>query len=226
MRRLLEEANRHGNDPELFAGLVHACRYAGLFEQSIAAHQEARRLDPNIPTSYEQTVLMTCDLEHLLSVERASTNPNGDEVIRVIGLGLAGRREEAREALRAMRDGSLIDAFRSWTDFLFAWLDRNPREMLTIRATLTNFTIMDDPEAVFQEGWMFSDAGDLGRGLELLRHAVSKGYFVLQTLTEAPAFKGLRGDPAFQELVARARTGRQESMSAFREAGGVRLLGF
>ncbi len=36
----------HGNDPELFAGLVHACRYCGLFEQSIAAHAEARRLDP------------------------------------------------------------------------------------------------------------------------------------------------------------------------------------
>jgi len=25
------------NDPELFAGLVHACRYCGLYEQSIAA---------------------------------------------------------------------------------------------------------------------------------------------------------------------------------------------
>jgi serine/threonine protein kinase len=37
MKRLLEEAVRHGNDPELFAGLVHACRYCGLFEQSVAA---------------------------------------------------------------------------------------------------------------------------------------------------------------------------------------------
>ena len=37
---------RHGNDPELFAGLVHACRYCGLLDESIAAHAEARRLDP------------------------------------------------------------------------------------------------------------------------------------------------------------------------------------
>ena len=44
--RLLSEATRHGNDPELFAGLVHACRYSGLFEESLAAHAEARRLDP------------------------------------------------------------------------------------------------------------------------------------------------------------------------------------
>src|SRR5262249_34962180 len=49
--RLLEEAGRHGNDPELFAGLVHACRYAGLVDESVAAHDEARRLDPHVVTS-------------------------------------------------------------------------------------------------------------------------------------------------------------------------------
>jgi serine/threonine protein kinase/tetratricopeptide (TPR) repeat protein len=226
MTRLLGEASRHGNDPELFSGLVHACRYAGLFEQSIAAHQEARRLDPNIPTSYEQTVLMTGDLEQLLAVERVGTNRGGDEVIRVIGLGLAGRREEARQALRAMRDAVLAPAFRPWTDFLLAWLDRRPDEMLAIRPKIGDLTIMEDPEAMFQEAWLFTDAGDSGRGLELLRRAVDKGYFVVQTLTEAPAFEVLRGDPAFGELVARAKAGRQEAMNAFRDAGGVRLMGF
>ncbi|NOT32850.1 MAG: hypothetical protein HOP12_01635 [Candidatus Eisenbacteria bacterium] len=65
--RLLGAVERHGNDAELFAGLVHACRYCGLFEQSIAAHHEARRLDPNVPTSLEQTLLMTGDLERLLA---------------------------------------------------------------------------------------------------------------------------------------------------------------
>ena len=65
--RLLGEATRHGNDPELFAGLVHACRYCGLYEESIAAHAEARRLDPNVPTSVEQTLLMTGDIDRLLA---------------------------------------------------------------------------------------------------------------------------------------------------------------
>src|SRR5204862_5082259 len=67
--RLLREATRHGNDPELFAGLVQTCRYCGLYDESIAAHAEARRLDPNISTSVEGTVLMTGDLERLLAVE-------------------------------------------------------------------------------------------------------------------------------------------------------------
>ena len=70
--RLLGEADRHGNDPELFAGLVHACRYCGLYEQSIAAHAEARRLDPNVPTSLEQTLLMTGDIDRLLAVRAAA----------------------------------------------------------------------------------------------------------------------------------------------------------
>ena len=95
--RLLREANRHGNDPELFAGLVHACRYCGLYDQSIAAHAEARRLDPNVPTSFEQTLLMTGDIDRLLSVEQPPFIAGADDGIRVIGLGLAGRREEARQ---------------------------------------------------------------------------------------------------------------------------------
>jgi tetratricopeptide (TPR) repeat protein len=69
--RLLEQATQHGNDPELFAGLVHACRYCGLFEQAIDAHTEAKRLDPNAPSTIEQTVLMTADVERLLSLGRA-----------------------------------------------------------------------------------------------------------------------------------------------------------
>ena len=73
MVRLLEQASRHGNDPELFAGLVHALRYCGLFEQSIVAHDEARRLDPNVPTSVEQTVMMTGDVDRLLAMAPSST---------------------------------------------------------------------------------------------------------------------------------------------------------
>jgi hypothetical protein len=42
--RLLGEASRHGNDPELFAGLVHACRYCGLYDHSLAAHAPSSRL--------------------------------------------------------------------------------------------------------------------------------------------------------------------------------------
>src|SRR5205823_10517949 len=89
--RLLGEASRHGNDPELFGGLVHACRYCGLYEQSVAAHAEARRLDPNVPTSVEETVLLTGDIDRLIALRPPALVAGGDEGIRIIGLGLAGR---------------------------------------------------------------------------------------------------------------------------------------
>ena len=68
--RLTRQANRHGNDAELFAGLVSACRYGGLNEASVAAHVEARRLDPNVPTSLGHTLLLAGDVERLLALER------------------------------------------------------------------------------------------------------------------------------------------------------------
>ena len=223
--RLLGEANRHGNDPELFAGLVHACRYCGLYEQSIAAHAEARRLDPNVPTSLEQTLLMTGDIERLLAVEPPPVVAGADDGIRVIGLGLAGRRDEARRALLDMRQASRIPAFQSWTEYLMAWLDRRPADMLVGMSALSALKIQDDPEAIFQEGWLLCDVGEHEQGLGHLRRAVAKGYFVAPTLSGSRQFDALRSDPAFQALLAEAEAGRQQALAAFREAGGERLLG-
>jgi TolB-like protein len=223
--RLLGEANRHGNDPELFAGLVHACRYCGLYDESMAAHDEARRLDPNVPTSFEQTVLMTGDVDRLLAIEPPLIVAGADDGIRVIGLGLAERREEAHSALLDMRRASHIPAFRAWTEYLTAWLDRRPADMAVAISALSQLKIQEDPEAIFQEGWLLCDAGDLEGGLDHLRRAVAKGYFVAPTLSKSPHFDALRANPAFQALLDAAEAGRQRALTAFREAGGRRLLG-
>ena len=223
--RLLGEAGRHGNDPELFAGLVHACRYCGLYEQSIAAHEEARRLDPNVPTSLEQTILMTGNIERLLTVDPPVLGRGGDEGIRAIGLGLAGRRDEARRLLLDIRSASRLPLFQFWCDYLLAWVERRGTGMLINMSAFGALKIMNDPEAVFQEGWLLCDAGDYERGLECLQRAVAKGYFVAPTLASAPAFDPLRRDPAFRTLLAEAEAGRAAALAAFRESDGERLLG-
>ena len=229
--RLLSQAARHGNDPELFAGLVHACRYCGLFEQSIAAHDEARRLDPNVPTSLDQTILMTGDIERLLASKRSRTGVGGDEMIRVIGLGLAGRREEARHMLTDLVDGRLaerasrIPAFRSWTGALMAWLEGRPADMVARVEELGALKILDDPEAIFQMGWLLCDVGEGEQGLATLRRAVTSGYFVAPTLAGSRSFDSLREQPDFKELLAEAEAGRKRALDAFEEAGGRRLLG-
>jgi eukaryotic-like serine/threonine-protein kinase len=223
--RLLGEAARHGNDPELFAGLVHACRYCGLFEQSMAAHAEARRLDPNVPTSLEQTLLMTGDIDRLLTIEPPRIVAGADDGIHVIGLGLAGRRDEAHVRLQRMRQASRIPLFAAWMDYLAAWLDRRAEEMVIKLSMFDSLKIREDPEAMFQEGWLLCDIGEYERGLEYLQRAVVKGYFVSPTLSARPQFDALREHPAFRALLERADAGRQRTLVSFRAAGGERLVG-
>ena len=223
--RLLGEAERHGNDPELFAGLVHACRYCGLFEQSIAAHLEARRLDPNVPSSVEGTILMTLDLERLLATEPQAGSSGADSVLKVIGLGLAGRRDEALRSLDEHNKAAQLPSFHAYAGALAAWIDRRPADLLAGVKALSGLTIMGDPEALFQMGWLLCDVGEHERGLAQIRRAVDKGYSVATTLRSSRSFDAVRSDPAFQALLADAEAGRQQALAAFREHGGERLLG-
>ena len=85
---------------------------------------------------------------------------------------------------------------------------------------------MEDPEAIFQEGWLFSDVGEHERGLALVRQAVAKGYVVAPTLSRSPSFDALRDDPAFREVLSEAEAGRERASRAFRDSGGATLLGY
>src|SRR6185503_20036878 len=106
-----------------------------------------------------------------------------DQGIKVIALGLSGRRDEARRELIEMRQASRLSTFVTWTDHLMGWLDRRPADMLTRIAALSALQIQDDPEALFQEGSLLCDVGEYERGLDQIRQAVAKGYAVAPTLS-------------------------------------------
>ena len=222
--RLVQEAIRHGNDPELFAGLVHACRYCGLYEESLAAHAEARRIDPTIPTSIAGTLLMSGQMDRLFGEGAPIVGGGGDYGLRPISLGLAGRREEAKSALVEMRKEVSLPIFQAWTDLLTAWLDRRTDEMMTRLSPLSRMKIQDDPEAMATEGWLLCDAGAYEEGLAFMQRAVAKGYAAVSAL-EQRHFDPIRDLPAFQALLADATARREQARAAFRNAGGDRLLG-
>ena len=71
---------------------------------------------------------------------------------------------------------------------------------------------------------MFSDIGEHRRGLDYLQRGVARGYSPAVTLAARPQFDALRDDPVFQALLADAEAGRERARTAFREAGGERLL--
>jgi len=223
--RLINAATRHGNDPELFSGLVHACRYAGLYEESLAAHAEARRLDPSIRTGFEQTFLLSGDLDRMLATPLNADATGADDGIRVIAMGLHGRREEAKAALARMADEPKIPLFRTWANHLDAWLDRRVPQMLEEINKLTQLSIFEDPEAIFQEGWLLCDAGAHEKGMTFLEKGIERGYLAAPVLRRAPQFDPLRGTPAFESLLADATALHLHARDAFCAAGGGRLLG-
>jgi hypothetical protein len=223
--RLLTQAGQQGNDPELFAGLVHACRYCGLYDRSLAAHAEARRLDPNVPTSIDQTLLLAGEIDRLVALELPPVIEGADDGIRVVGLGLSGNRDEARRRLLVMRERSHIELFQAWVEYLLTWLDRRGDLMVTRLTEFSTLRIREDPEAIFQEGWLLCDVGEIDAGMPYLRRAVDKGYFAAPALERWPQFDALRQRADFQGVLADADAGRQRALAAFRDAGGERLLG-
>jgi len=172
---------------------------------------------------------MMGDTDRLMGVQTPPVVAGVDDGIRVIGLGLAGRTDEARRVLAIMRqaisNAGQIRAFEPWTDYLLAWLDRRPADMDLGMSALNTLKIRDDPEAMFQEGWLLCDAGEHERGLVYLRRAVDKGYFAVPTLADHPSFDGVRGNRTFQQVLADAEAGRARARAAFHEADGERLLG-
>jgi tetratricopeptide (TPR) repeat protein len=223
--RLLREAGRHGNDAELFAGLVHACRYGGLLDASLAADAEARRLDPGIDTSVEETLLVAGELDRLLARDRPALVTGTEDANRVIALVLAGRRDEARPVLDEMRSVAADPLSLGWIDYLAVWIDRRPANMVFDPSLLTSLKIQDDPEAIFQEAWMLCEAGEFDRGLARLRRAVSAGYYAFTALSSSRHFDAVRQDPAFQWALAEAEAGRRRALEALRAERGERLLG-
>ena len=110
-----KQATRHGNDPELFAGLVQALPLLRALRRSRSRRTtEARRLDPNVPD--QRRTDGDDDRRHRPAVGRShrATPGDRDQGIRIIGLGLAGRRDAARQLLAEMTQTSSLATCHIW----------------------------------------------------------------------------------------------------------------
>jgi eukaryotic-like serine/threonine-protein kinase len=218
--RLLGLVRQRISDPELYAGLVHACRYVGLLDASIEAFQRARRLDPAIRTSVAHSLFMKRDFQH--TVEFDNDDPR---YLSAVALLLLGRRDEALEVCRKSRETShanshlllVIDAFSA---FIEGNLDKGSQAIAKLTA-LPGFT---DPEGLCYWAYSLTSLGDLDGAVRLLTKAVDSGLASLPAL-ELPAFDALRADPRFTDLLAQVRTRQDAAIRAFADAGGPRLLG-
>ena len=66
MARLLDRLKQTPNSPDIYAGLVYACRFCGLLDASVAAHLQAHRFSSHVPTSVTQTYFVMGSYERCL----------------------------------------------------------------------------------------------------------------------------------------------------------------
>jgi len=220
MRRLLKRAHTHHNDPNLFAGLVQACRYCDLLEASVAAHDRAKRLDPNVPTSVAYTYL------HLGDFQRALDSCGlADWYVRVTSLTALGRTKEAIEEARRVEKSNMRQ-LAAWAGAYRAYLEGDPIKGLESLDQELELTALrtSDPEARFCRACLLAKLNEPARTLEFLSMALDKGYRCHYAILQDRWLNSLRSHHQFTEMVNRAAAMSLQARTVFLENGGDRLL--
>jgi serine/threonine protein kinase/tetratricopeptide (TPR) repeat protein len=218
MTGLLGLARKNPNDPEIFAGLVHACRYCGLLDASEAAHRETRRLDPHLWTSVVYTWWARGDAERIVG----EGTDAGDFELRANALIELGRREEAAALLGQLANRPMPRVFATICHGLLDLLAGKPGASAQLAEIVS---VHRDPEAFFLFSTMLAYFGDSEHAMGALVRGVEGGFSVPLALRDHPWLASLRGAPRFPALVERAERDRGLALAAFREAGGEALLG-
>ena len=221
MQRLLGRVRTRSNDPDLFAGLVQACRYVGLLEASVASYHRATRIDPAIATSVAHSYYMLGQYQRATEVD--SDRPPYISVMAFIALGQFDEAKAIAEAARA--HAGAHPHVELMVQLFEAMLTGRAADGRQVLGTLTDFAGFNDPE-----GWYYWAQGaafleDPDYALELLTRAVTTGFACPRALESTPLFDGLRSSAEFAHLVAHAREGHEKAMIAFAQADGHRLLG-
>jgi serine/threonine protein kinase/tetratricopeptide (TPR) repeat protein len=214
MVRLLERASLRSADPELYAGLVHVCRYVGLLGASLAAFEQARRLDPAIATSVAHTFFLSGDYERVqeFSVEEVP-------YIRSVALMMLGRDSEAREMLRDI-EARFSNRVVYYSLALQELLDGRIEES----AATIRLPKLRDPEGRFYAARHLARLGETEEPIEMLASVVSGGFYCYPAMTRDPWLDPLRGDPRFTATLRKAEELHREARIAFLQAGGDRIL--
>ncbi len=218
--RLLSLAKETANDTELFAGLVHVCRYCGLLEASLAAHERACRLDPHVRTSVCHTYFLLGDYPRAVAA--------GREVLGYIGplaLMLLGRDEEAVSLARRMECTSTrLPLVRCAFSCVRALAEGSRAEALVLVERMLALQTRG-PEELYITARQFAYLSEVDRALLTLKRAVDEGFFCYPALVRDPWLHSLRARHEFDAILRLASERHASAVRAFVAGGGERILG-
>jgi non-specific serine/threonine protein kinase len=221
--RLLDRVTRGSNDPNVFAGLVTSLRFCGLLEESCAAHEQARQLDPTISTSAAHSYWMIGRYEEAL----AAVDPDRDFGDAAFIYESMGRLDEAiaifddrmKRLQAAGGTGSSAMNFRIFESFRASLLGKP--DALALYDTFINFP---DPEGLYYLGRGFVRIGGLEQALVMIDKAERTGFFCYPFFVRDPWLDPLRADSRLNDVIRRAESKWREAKRAFESHPGSRVL--
>jgi eukaryotic-like serine/threonine-protein kinase len=219
MVRLLERVREAPSQPELFAGLVHACRYCGLLEASVAAYERARGLEPHIVTSVANTFMQMGDFERAIE-----TDMSDFPFARAFAYARLGRAPEAVALLQAALARATHPQLRTAISCTLAFLVGRHDEVIRLIHELIDADF-GEPEGFYHWAGALAQAGDHDGALLQLERCLRSGYYPASAMVGDPRFDPVRATADFRDIARRADELRRKALDAFRRAGGPRTLG-
>jgi serine/threonine protein kinase/tetratricopeptide (TPR) repeat protein len=223
MLRLLDRVAAGTSDPAVFAGLVTACRFCGLLEASVAAHEQAHQLDPTFSTSAAHSYWMLGRYEEAL----AAVDPDRDFGDAAFIYDSMGRLEEAlavfddrARRLKLAGDSGGSFGFRIFAAFKAA-LEQRRDDTLDIFTEIGDFP---DPEGMYYMGRSMAHVGQHEMAVIGMRQSVERGFFCYPWFVRDSWLDPIRGDARFVETLRRAEARWREAKRAFDEHPGSRVL--
>jgi len=218
MQRLLERLKRSPNSPDVYAGLVYACRFCGLLEASIGAHYQAHRLSSHMPTSVTQTYFVMGNYERSFGTYKDDMG-----YIGALALFSMGRQAEAAALIAEREKWRQSPLGLTYLQGLRALIEGRRDDCVRL-ADSARLRFHLQGEELFYVARHYAWAGDVDKTVQALAHVVDTGYFNYPTLAADPWLDPLRGNREFEEVLQRAATRHQRAEEIFAKAGGPRLL--
>jgi TolB-like protein len=219
IERLLARLRRQRAEPQAFAALVQACRYGGLLDESVAAHERARHLDPTVATSVLHTFYQRGQFPRAVEESYRTSDPFEARV-----LGAMGRTEEALAVARQeeARFG-MVPVFRGFaTGLRAAFEGKRDESFEALRVFDTGFS---DGEGLFYVAEIYACIDHPEDAHAMLDRAVRCGFACVPAFDNSTYLRPLRTDRRWASVVERARQRSLVVAEAFERAGGRGLLG-
>jgi hypothetical protein len=190
-------------------------------DASLAAHEEARRLDPNVPTSVEYSWAHLVVRPEDTAVIAAKFDASSHNAL--FGIGTLGRLDLAVESVRTVDLNTVPPAFRVSVEATVAAATEPPAQAREkVERAIAAHT---DPEALFLFGVVLIRLDAVERGLGLIGDMVGAGYTPADTLHRNWVFDRVRANPAYAPIAQRASAAMASARAVFEREGGPALLG-